>query len=98
MVFRTVITSNEQIICCDFVIKSSNEKICIGFVYGLNTVGEGKSLWTTLLCLSSMIQGHWLIMGDFNTVFDTSQRVNGKPISIELEDGVQAIRSMNLFG
>ena len=58
----------------------------VSFVYGLNTVDERLELWRSL---SSIHVEHnpWLIIGDFNAIFNFDDRVGGRPVSTtELDD------------
>lgn len=59
----------EQFVHCSVKCKNSNECFSIPFVYGLNTIGERKNLWVELADLCSSVQGPWLLMGDFNSVY-----------------------------
>ncbi|XP_062109882.1 uncharacterized protein LOC133821750 [Humulus lupulus] len=52
----------------------------VTFVYGLNTVEERLELWWGLSSLH-VINRPWLIMGDFNAVFNFDDRVGGRSIS-----------------
>lgn len=45
----------------------SRRKFQFTAVYGLHTIEERTSLWTTLITLDTTI-GPWLIMGDFNSI------------------------------
>lgn len=60
------------------------------FVYGLHIVATRKPLWLNLFRIIS--SGPWVAIGDFNTVFATTHRINGVENSEQkLEDGVNWI-------
>lgn len=46
-------------------------------VYAKCTVTERRSLWDDLSNLSSVVNGPWLVGGDFNTVMSTEERLEG---------------------
>ncbi|XP_074267060.1 uncharacterized protein LOC141590362 [Silene latifolia] len=50
-------------------------------VYGLNKAAERIPLWDSLRKYHSMIQGPWIVAGDFNSVMAVNERIGGAPIS-----------------
>lgn len=55
-------------------------------VYGLHTVETSRALWRDLLSLV-VTTFSWLLLGDFNSVLASSDRINGAPISqYEIQD------------
>ncbi|XP_062114236.1 uncharacterized protein LOC133825289 [Humulus lupulus] len=63
-------------------IEGQEEAFCVTFVYRLNTIDERKSLWVDLLSLRFPVKP-WLLLGDFNAVFNCEDRSGGIPISIK---------------
>ncbi|XP_062080726.1 uncharacterized protein LOC133785514 [Humulus lupulus] len=64
----------------------SNKKFCVTFVYGRKTIEERRQLWDDLsgLCFPAT---PWLVAGDFNAVFEATDRVRGYNITaMELVD------------
>lgn len=49
-------------------------------IYGLQTVGNRRNLWTELKQLGTLQQGSWLLMGDYNVVLQVDDRINGADV------------------
>ncbi|XP_062085858.1 uncharacterized protein LOC133791965 [Humulus lupulus] len=66
-----------------------NQEFCLTIVYDSNSLEARRSLWLNLANLQFLIKP-WIILGDFNVVFDVDDRIGGRPISAkELEDARQ---------
>ncbi|XP_056685901.1 uncharacterized protein [Spinacia oleracea] len=65
----------EQLIHVDVLAKSGNFQTAFTAVYGLHSVETRRPLWTDLIQLSTVIVGPWLIMGDFNAVLYSGDRI-----------------------
>ncbi|KAK4708677.1 hypothetical protein R3W88_029602 [Solanum pinnatisectum] len=50
-------------------------------IYEKNLNSFRKSLWNSLSNLSSIINGPWLVCGDFNEVTNASEKLGGRPIN-----------------
>ncbi|XP_062085752.1 uncharacterized protein LOC133791859 [Humulus lupulus] len=64
----------------------TNKLFCVTFVYGRNSIEERVPLWSDLsgLCFPAT---PWLLAGDFNAVFEGTDRISGRAISsLELTD------------
>uniref|UniRef100_A0A803PQU7 Reverse transcriptase domain-containing protein n=1 Tax=Cannabis sativa TaxID=3483 RepID=A0A803PQU7_CANSA len=57
------------------------EAFCATFIYGYNNSEERKTLWANLTKLKFPVK-LWLILGDFNAVFNIEDRVGGNPITL----------------
>ncbi|XP_062114238.1 uncharacterized protein LOC133825291 [Humulus lupulus] len=65
---------------------NSSKVFCVTFVYGRNTTESRIPLWSDLAGLSFPVKP-WVVAGDFNVVFEGTDRVGGHIISaVELED------------
>ncbi|XP_062113165.1 uncharacterized protein LOC133824300 [Humulus lupulus] len=65
------------------------QSFCLTVVYGSNQLEARRVLWSELSALTFPVKP-WLIVGDFNAVFDSADRMGGKAISLkELEDARQ---------
>lgn len=53
----------------------------IYFVYGLHTILDRRSLWEELQKHERSCVGEWVAIGDFNCVFESEHRVNGRPVT-----------------
>ncbi|XP_062100478.1 uncharacterized protein LOC133806385 [Humulus lupulus] len=86
VVSLTVTQSQDQLINCEVKIKGVSQKFCLSFVYGRNTMEERKGLWV-LLTGSQQVDLPWLVVGDFNAVFEFDDRIGGSPVTeLEVED------------
>ncbi|XP_062075342.1 uncharacterized protein LOC133779386 [Humulus lupulus] len=71
---------------CRVRICSRNQDFCLIIVYGSNSLESRRVLWNDLAHVHLPIQS-WLVLGDFNAVFDITDRLGGRPISgKEMED------------
>ncbi|XP_074271538.1 uncharacterized protein LOC141595469 [Silene latifolia] len=57
-------------------------------VYGFNRVAERVPLWHSLVAMRSVVQGPWIIMGDFNNVLAMCERI-GSEVTIAEMRGFQ---------
>ncbi|XP_062112816.1 uncharacterized protein LOC133823971 [Humulus lupulus] len=79
------------------------QSFCFTVVYGSNQLEARRVLWSELSALSFPVKP-WLIVGDFNSVFDSTDRMGGKAISFkELEDARQwldlgVVEEMKIMG
>ncbi|XP_062107455.1 uncharacterized protein LOC133818547 [Humulus lupulus] len=75
-----------QLINCEVKIKGVNQKAYLSFVYGRNSVEERKSLWSQLYLPQATIKP-WLVVGDFNAIFEFDDRIGGRLVTeLEVED------------
>lgn len=82
----TVLHVHEQFIHCFVTDKQMKNPIYLTVVYGLHTVETRRALWRDLLSLV-VTTSPWLLIGDFNSVLASSDRINGAPISqYEIKD------------
>ncbi|XP_021866679.2 uncharacterized protein [Spinacia oleracea] len=66
-------------------------------VYGLHTIENRKPLWADLCSLKNTITGPWLVMGDFNAVLLSGDRVNDTAVTNnETRDFEECINSTDL--
>ncbi|XP_062104315.1 uncharacterized protein LOC133815494 [Humulus lupulus] len=76
-----VIAESSQFVHCYVKMSGQEEAFYVTFVYGLNTNDERKSLCVDLLSLRFPMKP-WLLLEDFNAVFNIEDRSGGNPISI----------------
>ncbi|XP_062108179.1 uncharacterized protein LOC133819045 [Humulus lupulus] len=76
----TVIVESPQHVHCVVKMAGQASAFCLTFVYGYNTIEERKSLWNNLVQLKFPVSS-WLILGDFNSVFNVDDRNGGNPIT-----------------
>ncbi|XP_070026485.1 uncharacterized protein LOC142182242 [Nicotiana tabacum] len=54
----------------------------MSFVYGYNTARGRRVLWETLRHISTYTIEPWIILGDFNVILSTKDRINGLPVHV----------------
>ncbi|XP_048494360.1 uncharacterized protein LOC125494691 [Beta vulgaris subsp. vulgaris] len=91
----TLTHTQEQMMVCD--IQDQSYKIKMVAVYGLHTIADRKSLWSGLLqCVQQ--QEPMIVIGDFNAVCHSNDRLNGTLITdAETEDFQQFLLQSNLI-
>ncbi|XP_010687054.1 uncharacterized protein LOC104901201 [Beta vulgaris subsp. vulgaris] len=91
----TLTHTQEQLMVCD--IQDQSHKIKMVAVYGLHTIADRKSLWSGLLqCVQQ--QDPMIIIGDFNAVCHSNDRLHGTLITdAETEDFQQFLLQSNLI-
>ena len=50
----------------------------LSVVYGSNSASVRKELWRELMRISQVVQGPWLVAGDFNTVKEVYKNMVGE--------------------
>ncbi|XP_062080287.1 uncharacterized protein LOC133785043 [Humulus lupulus] len=86
IVSLNVIQAIDQLVNCEVKIKGVSQKNYMTFAYGRNSLEERKGLWTQLALLEYSFL-HWLVVGDFNAVFEYDDRIGGRPVTeLEVED------------
>ncbi|XP_056698108.1 uncharacterized protein [Spinacia oleracea] len=76
----TVVYKSEQIIHGIVSAKSANFTSGFTAVYGLHSIETRRPLWRELSSLSALNNLAWLVMGDFNSVLYSGDRVNGHEV------------------
>lgn len=83
-----VLEESNQYVHCLVKIVGLRQDFSTTFVYGLNTGDEWKRLWQGLAKLNC--SKPWIIVGDFNAIFNMEDRSGGKAVSAsELIDSTQ---------
>lgn len=86
----------------EVLCKLNQGKFALTLVYAPNELTERCLLWEKLVHLKQLVQGPWLIMGDFNNVLSVEERMGGlQPSPVEIlpfqecisECGVEDMRS-----
>ncbi|XP_062075666.1 uncharacterized protein LOC133779767 [Humulus lupulus] len=80
---------SDQFLHCRVRICSRNQDFCLTIVHVSNSLEARRNLWYDLANLHFPIKP-WIILGDFNAVFDIADRIGGRSISVkEMEDSRQ---------
>ncbi|XP_062089601.1 uncharacterized protein LOC133796135 [Humulus lupulus] len=98
-----ILVDHVQFIHCTVLIWAIGLSFCFTVVYSLNQLDLRKDLWSELASVSLPVKP-WLVLGDFNSVFDVEDRIGGKAISPkEVEDArnwldLGIVEEMKLLG
>ncbi|XP_062093733.1 uncharacterized protein LOC133799749 [Humulus lupulus] len=85
----TITQEMDQLINCEVKIKGVNQTSYLSFVYGRKSVEERKNL-SDQLHLPQVNIRPWLVVGDFNAVFEFDDRIGGRMVTaLEVEDSRQ---------
>ncbi|XP_062080392.1 uncharacterized protein LOC133785152 [Humulus lupulus] len=91
-----VIAESSQHVHCVVKMAGQANAFCLTFVYGFNTIEDRKTLWKNLVQLKFPISP-WLILGDFNSIFNVDDRNGGNPITQnEMVDSNQWLAQTNV--
>ncbi|XP_062114805.1 uncharacterized protein LOC133827158 [Humulus lupulus] len=90
-----IIQDSSQMLHCHVHIRSRNLDFFITTVYGSNCLETRKVLWNNLSQVHLFGQP-WLVLGDFNAVFDRTDQLGGRPISRKEMEDAQAWFALGL--
>ncbi|XP_021715737.1 uncharacterized protein LOC110683653 [Chenopodium quinoa] len=76
----SVISSHEKFIHVQISSKDLHHQIFCTFVYGLHSIHYRLPLWDGISSIGA-VSGPWLVIGDFNFVLNSYDRVNGNVIT-----------------
>lgn len=68
------------------IIPKNGEEFDCSFIYAHNSQCEKKILWVDLCQLARSINGPWILMGDFNCVLNTNERIGSAVRLQEMQD------------
>lgn len=77
----SVLASTEQEIHVVVKVHSSHLSWLISTVYASPRYRERKILWDNLNLMSTLHQLPWLLLGDFNEILSTKDKLGGRPIN-----------------
>ncbi|KAF5194778.1 hypothetical protein FRX31_015633 [Thalictrum thalictroides] len=93
----TKVNSSKQFIHCQVRHLPTNFVFYSTFVYASNNRTERGLLWDNLVHLSSSITTPWCVMGDFNNVMFSNERIGGQPVHPrETRDFVETMHAAGL--
>lgn len=92
----TVLHVHSQVIHCSVSSKCTSFRCFCFIVYGLHTVDTRKGLWRTLRTFNVQADP-WIIAGDFPSILDSEDRLNGAPVTThETQDFVDCVMDLGL--
>lgn len=68
---------DESFIHLEVFCKPTQGKFMVTVVYAPNEFADRIDLWDRFKTLQGSVQGPWLMLGDFNNVLNTEERVRG---------------------
>ncbi|XP_074278138.1 uncharacterized protein LOC141601736 [Silene latifolia] len=74
----TTLLVHDQLIHCSIVHYATSHKFHLTLVYGNNDPQIRMALWSALASIKCTVTD-WLVLGDFNVVWDVSERVSSSP-------------------
>ncbi|XP_074289335.1 uncharacterized protein LOC141614488 [Silene latifolia] len=75
---------------------NSGGSFYLTLVYAFNDLQDRKALWHRLSHFKSIINGLWIVMGDFNTVLSPCERLGGQSTEEEIADFQDCVDCCNL--
>ncbi|XP_074298275.1 uncharacterized protein LOC141629118 [Silene latifolia] len=75
---------------------NSGGSFYLTMVYAFNDLQDRKDLWNRLTHFKSLINGPWIVMGDFNTVLSPCERLGGQSTEEEIADFQDCVDCCNL--
>ena len=92
-----MITSSAKILHSQVKERSKDYQFIVTVVYGFNTVEQRKSLWKEMQTISQGVIQPWLIVGDFNAILSTKDRLDGGLVTKnEIQDFGDCVRDMEV--
>lgn len=77
----TINRSIDQLIHATVTFNGGKHKIWFTVVYRWHNVLDRRSLWEDLCSVGNGVQGPWLIMGDFNAIYEIGHRKGGNQVT-----------------
>ncbi|XP_060170760.1 uncharacterized protein LOC132601709 [Lycium barbarum] len=92
-----VLVSHAQFIHSFLKCCTSSLSFHFSVVYGKHTIADRCEMWSELGDISSSQHGPWLIMGDFNSILNAEDRMNGSEVlEAEVRDFKQFLTNNSL--
>ncbi|KAJ8428178.1 hypothetical protein Cgig2_015619 [Carnegiea gigantea] len=76
-----ILKITEQMIHCEAHNVNTPEKFFITYVYGFNLAQERLPLWEGLQTIANSMSAAWCVLGDFNTILHTKDRMGGTEVN-----------------
>ncbi|XP_058748416.1 uncharacterized protein LOC131621394 [Vicia villosa] len=92
------IASSDQFIHCKVTEKENKMVKWITIVYAQNQLQHRRKLWNDIRNCAGSVQGPWMIIGDFNNVMTSRDRIGGKQVQLaEYVDLEQMMEDVGLY-
>ncbi|XP_075076994.1 uncharacterized protein LOC142163768 [Nicotiana tabacum] len=78
----TTMTNEDQQITINISEEGGGNGLFVTAVYAKCTSTERRELWHSLERVNAMVNGPWCVGGDFNSILDTDEKLEGRPYRI----------------
>ncbi|XP_074300097.1 uncharacterized protein LOC141631307 [Silene latifolia] len=95
---RVIQMVSDQLIHAQVFDKGNNKKFWVTMVYGFNKSQERISLWNNLQACEGLVQGPWIVCGDFNSVIDVNERIGGADVTWSEMAPMKEMMAQRQFG
>ena len=75
-----ILATEEQFIHCQVTTMQDIQKFYITYIYGANQEGQRRVLWEALEDIAAGMEEGWCILGDFNSILYSGDRMGGMEI------------------
>ena len=76
-----ILEKTDQLSHCEVIQLNTCKHFHITFVYGHNLALQRQPLWDALQNIAHSTHGAWCILGDFNTLLSTDDRIGGNEVT-----------------
>lgn len=82
-----VVNFSDQFVHCSFATADGKWEGYVTYIYAHNSVEKRKSLWKSLVTIAQSMDSPWVLLGDFNVVLDSSEKLSdtGSPLLVSDE-------------
>ncbi|XP_074283590.1 uncharacterized protein LOC141608133 [Silene latifolia] len=89
--------SEAQVIHTKVTYGPTRESWWMSMVYGYNRIAEREALWESLCNMSCLVDGPWVVLGDFNNVLAMNERIGSEVTVAELKGFQDCVDSCGLM-
>ncbi|XP_019258688.1 PREDICTED: uncharacterized protein LOC109236903 [Nicotiana attenuata] len=81
-----ILKTTDQLIHSTIKHRGTREKINVTMIYAYNDIALRRNLWKDIEEIYKYNKGPWAVMGDFNNVLNTDERIGSKVIMAETKE------------
>lgn len=86
-----VVLANDFVIDCMVIDESMDTPWQFTAVYGPPSPLSKPLFWDCLQLIGAAFDGHWLVMGDFNTILSSADKLGGRPVATSSNGGLKQV-------
>ncbi|XP_075096511.1 uncharacterized protein LOC142174589 [Nicotiana tabacum] len=87
---------SEQLIHCIVQHRGTRRQFNVTIVYGFNNQSMRRRLWEDIKSIHQMVNGPWAIMGDFNSILSTEERVGSSVTMAKIREFKKCMEECSL--